>query len=233
MNTPQIERAALVGGMLFGVCQIAATAFFIAAVAPHLPPLDAPLAEHQAFYSTFRDLNQLVAFLFILPVAFLVPFVAALQAFVKRAEGEFGVLTSLTGTAGAALVMVWPIGIVVAGAGQSMAASGLDAVSVVTFDAIAQLALALSGIPRAALLLGVSLALLPRSGSLRTLGFTGIMLSGVALVGVVTLLSATFYFVAAIGTLLFAVWAIVLAANLLSRASAERNAHRAGRAPRA
>jgi hypothetical protein len=154
-----------------------------------------------------------------------VPFVAALQAFVKRVEGDLGVLTSLTGTAGAALVMVWPLGIVVAGAGQSMAASGLDAASVVTFDAVAQLALALSGIPRAALLLGVSLALLPQSTSLRTLGFTGIALSGVALIGVLTLVSATLYFVAAISTLLFGVWAIVLAASLLSRASATHDAH--------
>ncbi len=224
MNTLRYERAALASGLLYGLSQIAATAFFVATVAPHLPAFHAPAAEQLAFYSTFRDLNQLAAFFFVLPAVFLAPFVASLQAVVKRLEGDLGVLTSLTGTAGAALVMLWPIGIVVAGAGQSMAAAGLDATTVVTFDAVAQLALALSGIPRAALLLGVALALLPQPGSLRRLGFTGIALSALSLTGVATLLSETMYIAAAISALLFAVWVVVLAANLLSRPAVEHGA---------
>ena len=118
--------------------------------------------------------------LFILPVVLFLPFLAAIQASVKKLEGDLGVLTSMVGIAGAALTMLWPMGIVIATAGQSQAASGLDPATVVTFDAVAQLALSLCGIPRAALLVGVSLAILQADGSRKALGISGLVLAGVA-----------------------------------------------------
>jgi hypothetical protein len=229
MHNPRYERIALACGILFAVAQIAATAFFIAALGPHLPALDAPLADQQAFYSAYRDLNALANFLFIVPVAFFLPFLAAAQAMVRRLERDFGVLTALTGTAAAALVMLWPIGIVVASAGQSMAARGLDPVAVLTFDSVAQLVLGLAGIPRAALLVGVSLAILPAGGSLRTLGVAGLVLAPVALMGVGTLLSDGLYVAAALDTLLFAIWVALLAAVLLARVPAHAPATRTPR----
>lgn len=220
MRNLRFERIALAGGIIFAIGQIAATAFFLAAVAPHLPAIAAPLADQQTFYSTFKDLNELVAFLFIVPVAFLLPFLAATQAIVKRLEGDLEILTALTGTAAAALVMVWPMGIVIATAGQSMAARGLDPATVVTFDSVAQLMLGLAGIPRAALLAGVSLAMLPAGGSLKALGVGGLVLAVMALLSVGTLLSDGLYFVAAIDTLLFAIWVALVAATLLAGDSA-------------
>ncbi|HEY1297212.1 MAG TPA: hypothetical protein VGJ60_29390 [Chloroflexota bacterium] len=211
------ERAALASGILFAIGQIAATAFFIAAVGPHLPPIDAPLADQQAFYTQFKDLNQLVSFLFIMPVVFLLPFLAAMQSVVKRFEGDVGVLTALVGIGGAALAMLWPVGIVIATAGQSQAASGLDPATVITFDSIAQLALGLCGIPRAALLVGVSLAVLNADRAPRALGISGLALAGLALVGVATLLSPALYFLAAIDTLLFAIWIAAFAIFELTR----------------
>lgn len=210
------ERAALASGVLFAMGQIVATAYFIGAVGPHLPAIDAPLVHQQAFYTDFRDQNQLVSFLFIVPVVFLLPCLAAMQALVKRLEGDLGVLTALVGLGGAALAMLWPVGIVIATAGQSQAASGLDPRTVITFDSIAQLALGLCGIPRAALLVGVSLALLHAEHAPRALGISGLALAGLALVGVATLLSPAVYFVAAIDTLLFAIWIAALAIGQLT-----------------
>src|SRR5690349_14144041 len=114
MPTLHYHRAALACGILFAIGQVAATAFFIGAIGPHLPAIDAPLADQQAFYTTFKAQNELVSFLYILPVLFFLPFLAAIQSTVKRLEGDLGVLTSLVGIAGAALTMLWPIGIVIA-----------------------------------------------------------------------------------------------------------------------
>jgi hypothetical protein len=217
MQLSTLERAALACGILFAIGQIAATAFFVTAVGPNLPAIDAPLADQQAFYTEFKDLNQLVSLFFIVPVVFLLPCLAAMQALVKRLEGDVGVLTGLVGLGGAALAMLWPLGIAIASAGQSQAASGLDPRTVVTFDSIAQLALGLCGIPRAALLVGVSVAMLHAERPPRALAASGLVLAGLGLVGVATLLTPALYFVAAIDTLLFAIWIAALAIRELSR----------------
>ena len=69
----------------------------------------------------------------------------------------------------------------------------------------------------AALMVGVSLAMLHVEGSRKALGVSGLVLDGVALVGLGTLLSTPMYFVAAIDTLLFDIWLAALAVVELSR----------------
>jgi hypothetical protein len=137
------ERPALAGGIVFAISQIVAAAYFVGVVAPHMPPLDAPLAQQ----------NALVAYLSVLPVPFFLVFLGGLFGALRRLEHGVGVLTATAIGAGVALAMVWPIGIVVADAGQGMARQGLEPAAVMAFDGVAQLTLALSALPRAVLLL--------------------------------------------------------------------------------
>jgi hypothetical protein len=214
------ERPALAGGIVFAVGQIAATAYFITVLAPHLPPLDAPLAQQGAFYSDYHAENALVAYLYLLSVPFFLVFLGGLFGALRRLEQGVGVLTATAIGAGLALAMVWPIGIVVADSGQGMARQGLEPLAVMAFDGIAQLTLALSAFPRAVLLLAASLGLLS-SAVPRWVGWSGMGLALVGLVGTATLLDANLYPVLALGTLLFDVWVGLVGGILLRRVAAE------------
>jgi len=57
------ERPALGAGIVYAIGQIVAAAYFITVLAPHLPPLDAPLPLQGAFYSDYARENALVAYI--------------------------------------------------------------------------------------------------------------------------------------------------------------------------
>jgi hypothetical protein len=199
------ERPALVSGILFAAGQIVATVYFIGQIAPHLPPLGAPAAEHARFYSDYAYENALVAFLYVLPVPFFLLFLGGLFGVLRRAERGVGVLTATALGAGVALAMVWPIGIAVSDAGQGLAVRGLQPEAVLAFDAVAQLMLGVAALPRAVLLVAVALGL--RSSEVpRWVSWSAIGLAVVALIGSATLLNADLYPLLALGTLLFDIW---------------------------
>jgi hypothetical protein len=216
------ERPALGAGIVYAIGQIAATAYFVSVLAPHLPPLDAPLADQAAFYTTYARENALVAYLYLLPVPFFLVFLGGLFGVLRRLERGLGVLGATAIGAGLAMAMVWPIGIVVADAGQGMARQGLEAVAVMSFDAVAQLTLALSAFPRAVLLLATA-AGLGASGRLpRWLAWAGGGLALVSLVGTTTLLDANVYPLLALGSLLSDIWLGLLGALLVRRVPVAR-----------
>ena len=205
------NRLALASGSLFSACQIAALAYFIVVIAPHLPPLSAPPAEHGAFYTQYANENALVAFLMVLPMPLLAFFVAGVYHVLQR-----GVLATTALVTGTALSIVWPIGIVVAGAGQSMAQFGLDPVTVMTFDGIAQLMLALACLPRAAFLLATAVLVANRS---KGMAISGYVLAALSALGTLALLSAEAYAITALTNLLVYVWLAVLSGMLVRRLS--------------
>jgi hypothetical protein len=200
--------------------QLAATAFFVVTVAPHLPALDAPMAEQGAFYATYHEANALANYFFLLSTPFLLVFLGGLFAALRRAEGPGGVLTVTAIGAGLLTAIVWPLGIVVASSGQGMARLGLDGATVYTFDGVAQLALALSGFPRAVLLAATAAALLPTSTVPRWIGWTGLGLAALALISTATFVAESFYPLAALGHLLFALWLVALCVAFLRRQAA-------------
>jgi hypothetical protein len=224
------ERIALASGIVFALVQLAAVAFFGAAAAPHMPSLDAPFAEHAAFYTQYWETLAIANYLYVLPIPFFLLFLGGLFEVLRRAEGQAGVLTTATMSAGVALAMVWPLGIVVASSGQSMAKEGLDGAAVFAFDNAAQLSLALSGFPRAVLLAGTSFALLAAGIGPRWIGWTGIGLAVVALATTATLVVSEVYPFLAIGMLLFHVWVVALCAVLLRRGAPAPQPMGAGRA---
>jgi hypothetical protein len=198
------ERPALASGVVFAVLQLAAFVFFGATLGAAMPPLGATHAQHAAFYADYRDTLTIANYLFLVPTPFFLVFLGGLAEALRRAEARAGVLTVAAVGAGAALAMTWPLAILVAGAGQSMAREGLDAVSVVTFDAVAQLGLALSGFPRAVFLAAASLALLGTGR--RALGWSGLAAAALALAGTAALVVNALYPVAVIGMLAFLAW---------------------------
>ena len=219
------ERPALTGGIMYAIGQIVAVAYFITVLAPHLPPLDAPLTEQGAFYSAYARENALVAYLSVLPVPFFLVFLGGLFGVLRRLEHGVGVLTATAIGAGLAMAMVWPIGIVVADAGQGMASAGLDPAAVMAFDGTAQLALALSAFPRAVLLVATSVGLLSSRALPRWLGWSGCGLALVALAATTTLLDANLYPVLAIASLLSDIWVGLVGGILLRRVPTERFSH--------
>ena len=215
------ERLALASGPLFAIGQIAATAYFIGQIAPRLPALDAPLSDQAAFYTDYARENALVAFLYVLSVPFFLLFLGGLFGVMRRVEGHVGVLTATAIGAGIALAMVWPIGIVVADAGQGMAARGLQPAAVEAFDSVAQLMLALGALPRAVLLLAASLALRARVAAPGWMSWSGLVLAALGVVGSATLLEANLYPLLALTTLLFDIWVGAAGIILLRRATSE------------
>ena len=145
---PPWERPALASGIISALVQLAALGYFALAVAPHMPPLGAPAAEHASFYAQHWDALKVANYLHLLPIPFFLLFLGALFPLPGRAAGDTGVLTVATVGAGLALVMTWSSGIVVAHTGQGMARHGLEPAAVDAFDGVAQYALALSGFPR-------------------------------------------------------------------------------------
>ena len=211
------ERPALMAGVVYAIGQIAATAYFLTVLAPHLPPLDAPQADQAAFYTDYAAQNALVAYLYLLPVPFFLVFLGGLFGVLRRLERGIGVLSAIALGAGLAFSMVWPIGIVVADSGQGMAQYGLQTAAVLAFDGIAQLTLALSAFPRAVLLLAASLALLPSGAIPRSVGWAGCALAVIGLVGTTTLLNPGIYPVLALGSLLADIWVGVVGGILMRR----------------
>jgi hypothetical protein len=163
-------------------------------------------------------------------VPFFLLFLGGLFGVLRRLERGVGVLTATAFGAGLALAVVWPIGIVVADSGQGMAQHGLEPVAVMAFDGIAQLTLGLSALPQAVLLLAASLGLRSSAVLPRWIGWTGMGLALVGLIGSATLLDANLYPVLALGNLLFDVWVGLVGGILLRRVAAESPSRIAARA---
>ena len=211
------ERRLLASGAVAALLQLAGVAYFAIAAAPHMPPIDAPHAQHAAFYSDYWAENGLANYLNVLPMPFFLLFLGGLLTRLRRAEGDGGALTTTAVVAGAALSMVWPIGIVIASTGQGMAKHGLDPATVFAFDSVAQTLLALSAFPRSVFLLAVSAVTLQAALCPRWLGWTGAGLGLVALATSAMLLVFELFPFLAIGSLLFQVWLLALSAALVSR----------------
>jgi hypothetical protein len=163
------------------------------------------------FYTEFARENLLSNFLVLLPMPLFAIFVAGLYHVLPR-----GVLATTALVTGATVAIAWPVGIVVATAGQGMAQHGLDPLTVITFDGVAQLMLAFASLPRAAFIAAISLGVAKQS---KGIAISGYVLAVLSIPGSLALLQAEAYAVTAIGTLLYFVWLAVLSGMLVRRPS--------------
>lgn len=213
------ERLAMASGIASGVLQLGVLGYFSATVLSKIP-FDAEVVERAQIYVEIAEKIRLGNYLMTLPAPFLLLFLAGLESKLRRAEQGNSTMSMAAFGAGTAMVMLWPISVVLNDVGIEIAQSGGDAATVSALDAIGPYMLALSALPRSVLLVATSLVLLEGGLRPRWLGWIGLILAGLSMLGSGTLVSRSLFGPLALSTLLFYLWLIVLSAALLERRQA-------------
>lgn len=220
------ERYALASGIAFALLQLLMMGVFGLFILPNLGAVDAPVAERAAAYVQFGDRLRLGNYLLTLPTVFFLLFLGGLHAVLRRAEGGSGAFAMASVLSGAAMAMLWPLAGVISDIGIDIARAGGDPATVSSLDAIAPYSLALSALPRTVLLVAGSAVLLQSGIVPRWLGWAGLTVGGLSLVGTATLATGALFPVLALSTLLFELWLIALCVVLLrSQRAADRTAN--------
>ncbi len=221
------ERPALASGIVFAVLQIAAIVFATVFLLSKLPPVGAPLAEWAGALMRVPTMTVNIAnYLLLLPVPFFLFFLGGLFGVLRRAEGGSGALAVSALVAGVAMAMTWPFGILIAGLTSSIVADGGDLATAWSLDGMAPLSLALSAFPRMVLLTATSLLLLHSRLAPRWLGWVGLVLALVSLIGTGMLLVGDLFPILALGTLIFELWVLALSVSLLRSEQTARHVAR-------
>jgi hypothetical protein len=197
---------ALASGIVFSILQLAGAILFAAFILPRLAPIDAPAATQAAGYVAHANLLRLGNYAVILPAPFFLFFLAGLYAVLRRTEDERSVLASTAAFSGVAMSMIWAISAVVSDIAIDIALGKGDAVTISALNAFPPYMLALSALPRAVLLAATGCVVLERHNGPRWLGWSGIGLAVLSLVGSATLVTPLMFPVLAVSTLLFDLW---------------------------
>lgn len=210
------ERLALVSGILFVALQLSAMIYFITLVFPRMGPPEA-VEQHLAFYRQHGEVLRLGNYLLVLPTPFFLLFLGGLSGILRRAEDGKGGLTTTAITSGAIVAILWPLSAVLNNIGIDIAQSGGDRATIVALDAVGPYMLALSALPRATLLAATATVLLYRQLAPRWVGWIGLGLGVISVIGSATLVLAALFPVLALSTLLFELWILVLSVTLLQK----------------
>lgn len=184
------NRPLLVGGVVSGLLYIGSMGLFLALIAPHLPPIDAPATQQAAFYAeqARNPMYTLIRFLIMAQLAPLALFFGALFGILRRAEGEEAPLSMAVLVAGVMTSLISPLVEMIEGhLLLGLAASGGDPVVTRTFDGMTPVSFALSGFPQAVVLAGTALLVLRQHIAPRWIGWFGMALAIVSLLGTGTL----------------------------------------------
>jgi hypothetical protein len=220
------EPLALASGAVAAAIYLAGAALFIGFVVPHMPPIDAPAAQHAGFYAEQSQslIYRLVAYSSEAQMAFLLLFFGGLFGVLRRAERGGDALAAAVFMAGSAIAVISPLANMFENhLLLGLAAAGSDPLTVRAFDGLVPLSFALSGFPQAVVLGGTAATLLSQRLIPRWIGWFGIALGVVGLIGTGTLVIADLFPIAALSTLLFRVWLLALSVALFrSTRSASR-----------
>ena len=210
------EQPALASGIVFAVFQIAAIVFATVFLLSKLPPVGAPLTEWAEALVQIPTMTVGIAnYLLLLPVPFFLLFLSGLVGVLRRAEGGSGTLAVSALGAGIAMAMTWPMGILITGLSSDIVADGGDLATAWALDGMAPFSLALSAFPRTVLLVATSVLLLGSRLAPRWIGWLGLALALVSLVGTGMLLIGDLFPVLALGTLIFELWILALSVSLV------------------
>lgn len=214
MNRYSLTRPALVSGILYSVLQAAVLVYFAVLVFPGLGPVEAPAEQRARAYAELADVLRLGNYLIMLPAPFFLVFLGGAAGALGSATGADRVLSTVTVAAGTIMAMLWPLAAVISDIGVLSALAGGDAATIAAMDAVGPYMLALSALPRAVLLVGLSLTLTDRAGPSRWAAWAGYGLAALSVVGSATLVNDQLFPVLALGTLLFELWVVVVCAVL-------------------
>jgi hypothetical protein len=212
------ERRLLFCGVLIGVTYLIGVAFTFVFFATSHPAMDATPVEAAV---GFRDAGTMVAvgtFLTVLPLPFALLFLGGLDSVLRRvgdgplvpAAVSAGVLGFAIPAIGALVSAVTPA----IGAADTSAAAGAV---VKALDGVMPLSVALSGFPRAVLVIAV-LVVLARAGLAgRFLTISGYAIAGLGILGTGTFIVQALFPLASLSALLFIGWVTALALTLRRR----------------
>ncbi len=217
-NELTLGRPLLASGVIAGLLYIGSMGLFIAFIAPHLPPLDAPATQQAAFYAeqARNPLYSLIRYMIMAQLAPLALFFGALFSTLRRAEGHDAPLSVAVLVAGIMTSLISPLVEMIEGhLLLGLAASAGDPVVTRTFDGMTPVSFALSGFPQAVVLAGTALLVIRQHIAPRWIAWFGLLLAVISLLGTGTLLSASWFFVGTLSSILFKVWIIALSVALL------------------
>jgi hypothetical protein len=213
------QRISLGSGIAFMVAQIAALTFFTTMVLPKMPAIDAPVRDRADFFVEHGDLLILTNYLLVIPMLFFLLFLGGMYSFLRQVEAEANTLSAIALAAGVAMVIIWPLGLVISNIGVEIAREGGDPATVAALDAMPPYTLALSAFPKAALLAAASVAILQSRVMQRWVAWGGIAVAGITLIGSATLLVGDVFPLLGIASLFFYFWVGAFSLALLRRAS--------------
>jgi hypothetical protein len=213
------ERPMLFCGVLVGVTYLIGVAFMFVFFATSHPPMDATPVDAAV---GFRDSGTMVAvgtFLALLPLPFALLFLGGLDSVLRRV-GD-GPLVPAAVSAGVLAFVIPAIGALVSSVTPAIGAADTSAAAgavVKALDGVMPLSVALSGFPRAVLVIAV-LVLLARAGLAgRVLAISGYAIAGLGILGTATFVVQALFPLASLSALLFIVWVTALALVLGRRA---------------
>ena len=207
------ERLALVSGIIFTILQLGVLMYFISLVFPQMGPPDA-VEQHLAFYTQHGEVLRLGNYLLTLPTAFFLFFLGGLSGILRSAEGGRPVLATTAIISGAIVAILWPLSAALNNIGIDIAQAGGDAATIVALDGIGVYLLALSALPRTVLLAAMSIVLLHSQLAPRWVGWLGLGLGLISIIGSATLVLVNLFPVLAFSTLLFELWILVVSVAL-------------------
>ena len=220
---PTLDRLGFASGVAAGALYLVGTAVFLAVIIPALPPLGAPAPARAAYYAAMHHdlLYRVTSFLGQLQLLLLLPFFGALLAVLRREERGEGALSFAVFGAGVALALLSPIVMMVEDhLLLGLAAAGVDPLVAVSFDGLVPKSFALGAMPQAIAVGGAAVLLRRRCRIGRALGWSGVAVAALSLVGTGTLVRGALFPVSSMAALLARVWLLALAVALRPRGAA-------------
>ena len=214
------ERRLLFCGVLVGVTYLIGVAFTFVFFATSHPAMDATPVEAAV---GFRDAGTMVAvgtFLTLLPLPFALLFLGGLDSVLRRV-GD-GPLIPTAVSAGVLGFGIPAIGALVSAVTPAIGAADTSAAAgavVKALDGVMPLSVALSGFPRAVLVIAVLIVLARAGLAGRTLTISGYAIAALGILGTGTFVVQALFPLASLSALLFIGWVTALALVLRRRAA--------------
>ena len=212
------ERRMLAGGVVLGLLHVGFVAFMAFFLGTSHPPVDVPAADAAADFHDVAGLVGVGTWLLLLTIPPALLFLGGLTSVLRRHAGDAAASTALL-AGGLTLVLVAAgalVSLLSASVGGDDTSPAAGAV-VKALDSATPLSLAISGFPRAVLIV-VAAAALARTGLAgRGLLATSYLLAGLGLIGTGTVFTAALFPLAVLPALLFAAWCASVAVILRRR----------------
>jgi hypothetical protein len=219
-DSPSIfDRLSFASGIAASAFALLGAILFIVYIVPDLPPIHAPVDDRAEFYRSMarNGVYRSIGYLGEMQVGLLLLFFGGLFGVLRRAEGGSGAMSFAVFGAGVTLAVITPLSIMIEDHLMfGMVAGGHPAI-VASIDGLGPISFALGGFPQAIVLAGTAALLMRAQIIPRAIGWVGIALAFVSLVGTGTLVRGSMFPISSLTMLLFRVWLLILAALLLRR----------------